>query len=97
MSKKNRILACKPTPIHVNPIEFKGECIGIRLVQRGDKDRHICFQLLIEDDGYWYEMSEHSQPSSYWISDLQNVLKKANAWIKKNCDKDECGYGYNFK
>lgn len=85
----------KPVPVYINPIEFKGKMFGIRLIPRGNDDKHVCFQFILEDDGFWYEMSKHSQPSTFWIADLQEVLKKVNVWMKKNCITDEyCGYRF---
>ena len=68
---------------------------GVRLVRRGEDDPHVCIQVLSEDDGNWL-CSENSF-SSFWLSDLQGVLRDAERWMKKNCKKSADGYGYDFK
>ena len=73
--------------------EFKGRCMGVRLVPRDANDPHVCFELLTEDDGFW--LSGVSCPSSYWLPDLIQVLSKARTWMNKNCVKTE--YGWDFK
>ena len=67
--------------------EFKGDCMGVRLVQRGPDDKHICFQLLVEDS------------SSYWLDELIEVLQNARASMKHHSPDKVNGrqYGWRFK
>lgn len=77
--------------------EFKGRCMGVRLVPRSLDDPHVCFDLLTEDDDKW--LGGIQSPSSFWLPDLQKVLRKAAAWMRKNCVesvyKGET-FGYDF-
>lgn len=45
--------------------EFKGSCFGVKLVRRGEKDPHVCIQLLGEDDEYWFNIGNGF--SSHWF------------------------------
>ena len=52
-------------------ITFFGELHGVRLVERGKNDPHICFEILAEDDGHWFASdgsasSSCAQASSGW-------------------------------
>lgn len=73
--------------------EIKGQQFGVRFVPRGDKDDHICIQLLSEDDEQWFETGSYF--SSHWLDDLIAVLKKAKEEMKSNAKKDG-NYGYKF-
>ena len=33
---------------------FLGGCSGVVLQERGLRDKHVCFKILSEDDGYWF-------------------------------------------
>ena len=82
-------------------ITFYGEQKAIRLVWRGDRDSHICFEVLSEDDGHWFLMNQGggSSSSSYWVPDLRKVLLAAEKWMKKNANPDICNnhqYGYKI-
>ena len=82
---------------------FLGDCCGVRLVQRGENDKHVCFEILSEDDGHWFLKQSYS--SSYWLPDLMEALKAAEEWMKANCEPDmykhvggpDVQYGYNVK
>ena len=78
-------------------IEFKGECIGVRLVRRGTKDKHICFNMLIEDDEFWSETN--FQVSSAWIDETIEQLKLAKEYMRTQTPDMHRGqkYGYKFK
>jgi hypothetical protein len=73
--------------------EFKGNCKGVRLVPRGEKDSHICIQILTEDDDTWFPSPDAF--SSYWIDDLIQQLKEARNYMKTYYKKDGA-YGYKF-
>ena len=72
---------------------IKGDCVGIALFQRGKNDSHICWQLLVEDDGSWY-VSEYGH-SSFYIPDLEGVISKMQDWLKKNAVFEK--YGWELK
>jgi len=81
---------------------FLGECCGVALVPRGEKDNHILFVILGEDDEQWFLQSYDGKynchgTSSYWMDDLLEQLNQAKAWLKRNAEKDPSGYGYCFK
>ena len=78
---------------------FLGECCGVRLVWRGEKDPHVCFEILGEDDGHWFAKQGFS--SSYWMPDLIEVVAAANDWMTKNLTPDlykgvQFGYKVNL-
>jgi len=54
--------------------DFLAKCMGVRLRQRGLRDPHITFSLLVEDDGRWYEKDAIS---SHWLEELIGVLRVA--------------------
>lgn len=74
---------------------FKGSCYAVALVPRyeaGD-DLHICFQILVEDDGNWYESPGIG--SSYWAPELIEQLKQAQEWMQKNAIPHEGGFAFD--
>jgi len=79
--------------------EFKGNCIGVLLKERGGAiDRHICFSLLIEDDGEWRETD--FSVSSSWIDETIEMLQAARSHMKDHASPDVVDrrqYGYRFK
>lgn len=79
--------------------EFKGNCIGVRLEERGGpSDRHICFKLLIEDDENWIETD--FSVSSGWIDETIKMLQAARAHMKDHAQPDITEgrqYGWKFK
>ncbi len=66
---------------------FLGSCKGIGLRKRGERDRHVTFTVLTEDDGTWFA-TDSGASSSYWMGELAQTLKSALAWIKRNCEPD---------
>ena len=78
-------------------IEFKGELMGVRLVPRGQTDRHISVQMLIEDDEHWHDLG--SRFSSSWIGELIEQLQEAKKYMKTQERSMHKGkqYGYQFK
>ena len=76
-----------------------GECSGVALLPRGSEDDHICFIILSEDDGHWFQ--SHSGWSSYWLEDVRKQMERAEAWCKVNAEPDihrnGGQYGYKFK
>lgn len=77
---------------------FFGELHGVRLVQRGLGDNHICFEILSEDDGHWF-VSGCCGTSSYWMPGLIKVLRHAQKWMRENCiaDIDKNGHCWGYK
>ena len=81
---------------HKNIIKvFKGDCHGVVLEKRGDWDSHVCFFIIIEDDGNWFE-SKTGSSSSYWIDDTIEQLQIAREWMNENCFKPKNGCGWEF-
>ena len=74
---------------------FFGDCFGIALIPREENDRHICLQILLEDDEYWF--AQENTFSSFWLSELQEVLKAVQEWLKKNADPDPSNFGWKFR
>ncbi|KKN26951.1 hypothetical protein LCGC14_0869470 [marine sediment metagenome] len=74
-------------------MKILGECLGIELVKRSDDDEHICIQLLIEDDGNWFNLGNSF--SSFWIEDLVDVIKGTSVHLRSMPD-DPSGFGKIF-
>ena len=74
--------------------EFLGNCIGVRLKDRGKDDKHQLIVLLIEDDENWYEKVQFS---SFWLDEAIAILKKAKKYLKNNYAKDKDGFGFSKK
>ncbi len=85
-------------PISIDPsrnkvvVTFFDEQHGVRLVERGPGDNHICFEILSEDDGHWF-VSSGNGASSFWMPGLIKVLRYAQKWMKENCIADIDGNG----
>jgi hypothetical protein len=77
---------------------FLGECMGIRLVPRGEKDNHVMLVLMVEDDGNWHEEDSFS---SYWLPELMEMLQTAQEYMSLHCkpitDDQGCHAGWEFK
>jgi hypothetical protein len=82
-----------------------GDCYGIMLHPRGVNDLHVCFAILVEDDGFWY-FNENGGGSSFWLSDLRAQVFRAEEWCKQyalpdnarmESDRADIQYGYKFK
>lgn len=85
----------------MEPIDFKGECVGVRLKPRSSNpnDRHVLIQFIVHDDGNWFE-DRGSASSSYWVGEYLEKLAEAQAWMQKNCDPDITDgkqYGWAFR
>lgn len=79
-------------------VDFKGDCMGVRLVKRDPNDNHICVQYLVEDDESWY-VSHNCGYSTAWCDEAALVMKKAMKWMKSNCvpdvyDGSQCGWRF---
>lgn len=78
-------------------LEFKGQCKGVKLTERGVNDNHICLQILTEDDENWFP-SENSF-SSGWIDELIEQLQIAKKYMETQEPDIHEGrqYGWKFK
>ena len=81
---------------------FLGSVCGVVLRKRGPDD-HICFEIISEDDEYWFPYSAGS--SSYWLPDYRRVLRAAEAWCRMKAlpdmyqhhpDGPKVQYGWKF-
>jgi len=75
--------------------KFLGSQFAVALVDRGENDKHICFEIFGEDDGHWFRVGHGS--SSFWIDDLIKQLQLAKEYMEKHEAKDKDGYGHEFK
>lgn len=73
---------------------FAGDCAGVDLEARGDKDRHIMFTVCVEDDDQWLRKVSLS---SAWIDDLIEQLEEARKLIKSHDPDMFEGRQYGFK
>ena len=77
---------------------FLGTICGIILSQRGDNDPHVVFNIICEDDGFWFNYTNNGA-SSYWLKEYEDVIKAARKWCEKNCIPDihdGVQYGWKF-
>lgn len=58
---------------------FLGGCVGVRLEQRGRRDKHIEALLCVEDDGIWHEKLAIS---SYWLDEMIAQLTAARDFCR---------------
>lgn len=71
-------------------VEFKGECIGVRLQERGGpSDPHAEVAMMVEDDGNWFTKQEFS---SYWLDEAIEMLIAAREHLRTNCKPTVEGY-----
>jgi len=78
--------------------KVRNEMFGVDFVPRGERDYHICFQLMLEDDGHWFPLG-HSV-SSAWIDDAIEALQLARQALEIHAEADTIGYrqyGFKFK
>lgn len=85
---------------HKNIIKvFKGDCHGVVLEKRKDwenpNDPHVCFFLIVEDDGNWFE-SKTGVSSSAWIDDVIEQLQIARNWMNEYCTMADYGWDWNY-
>lgn len=73
---------------------YKGDCMGVGLDRRGDKDNHIMLTLMIGDDGNWHDRD--FQVDSYWIDELIEKLEDAKSYMERKCINDGDS-GWKFK
>jgi len=77
-------------------ITFFANCLALRLLQRGPKDRHICFHWMVEDDGHWSAM--RGMVSSSWLPEVAALLEIADSWMKANAEPDiHNGHQFGYK
>lgn len=74
-----------------------GDCHGVGFHKRGPSDNHVMILFLAEDDGQWFVSTCNSGCSSFWLTELQELLQAAEQWLNKHCKKDAFGYGWEFK
>ncbi len=68
---------------------------GVLLRRRGPGDDHVVFEVICEDDEYWFPGSAGG--SSYWLPHLMGALVEARRWCGRKCLPDPEGSGYMFK
>lgn len=76
-------------------IDFKGECLGVRLSAREDYpgDNHVLVSLLSGRGAHWFEETSFS---SYWLGEAIKHLQAAKTWMEQYCEKDN-PLGYKFR
>jgi len=58
-----------------------GDCMGVKLSARRDGDPHLCFTIMVENDGEWFE---RMGASSAWLDELIDVLQQARDYCAKH-------------
>lgn len=76
--------------------ESRGQQFGVRFEKRGEDDPHVIVQILVEDDGNWFEVG--SGFSSFWLDDVISQLQIAKATLELESEfKKDGEWGYKFK
>src|SRR5271170_6147032 len=73
-----------------------GKCHGVILRRRGPTDLHVIIEVMVEDDETWH-VGQSNGFSSFWLPEYIEVMKKTQAWLKAQCEKDPSGYGWVFR
>lgn len=73
---------------------FLNDIVGVVLRKRGTNDDFICFEVISEDDAYWFPYTGNGS-SSYWLDNYIAVLQSAKDWCDKKAIEDQ--WGYTFK
>lgn len=58
---------------------FRGDCMGVKISERGPGDPHLMFTLEVEDDENWFEKET---VSSAWIDELIEQLQIAQTYLE---------------
>lgn len=90
----------------IKPFErmFLGNGVGVVIRKRGPNDPHICFEIISEDDEYWFPYTGNGS-SSYWFDDYIRVLAEAKKWCETKAmlhtnqypDSPDIPCGWRFK
>ena len=86
-----------PNLVHI----IVGGCSGVAIKTRGEDDKHLMFEVLMEDDGYVFPGS--ASWSTGWLNDVLTVLREAETWLMDNAEPDTCegkfpnGIGWRLK
>lgn len=76
---------------------FLADIVGVVLSERSVNDPHIVFDIICEDDDYWFPIYRSSGSySTAWITAYEAVFHAAHAWCKRHALRDPSGYGYVF-
>lgn len=76
---------------------FLASIVGVVLSPRGDNDPHISFDIICEDDEYWFPISRSGGGySTFWITAYEAAFHAAHAWCKGHALRDPSGCGYVF-
>lgn len=80
----------------LNPPRFRGICMGVDVVTRGENDPHILIQVWVEDDEIWHRKASIS---SHWLPELIRVLQDAHAFCESQEPdlRDGRQYGWKFR
>jgi len=72
---------------------FKRNCFGVVLSERTSDDPHVCFTIIVEDDGNWF-VNGKDAASAVWVGELHELLGEANRWMVEHCKKDVGGWRF---
>jgi len=84
-------------PAH-SPLEVKrwvGDCVSVRVAQRGAGDAHVVVEVLLERSDREWETAV--RVSSTWLDELIRKLQAAKRYCENHCDPDPCGWGVCFR
>lgn len=80
-----------PNTVHVE----KGEQSAVVVHLRDQNDDHLCFSILGEDDGNWFNRTGGA--SSFWFPELLTLMVRTKKWLRSNAELEENGIGWRKK
>ena len=73
-----------------------GNCHGVLFYRRGKDDPHVCMYIITEDDENWFISESGVHCSTYWLSDLTDILIAAELWLENSPEVKKSGYSWEF-
>ena len=68
----------------------KASCLGVIITTRGEGDNHLCFFVIVEDDGNWNLCKNGA--STFWLPELLDSVKNALVWLEHNATRGQWGW-----
>lgn len=65
-----------------------GNICGLAIYKTNEFDNHYIAVLLGEDDDYWFLRENRCRFDIYWLSDYENIMKRAKEYLSTNYNID---------
>jgi hypothetical protein len=81
---------------HHYKMGFFGELYGVTLNWSHERPQ-VSFNIVAQDDDSWsVKAAGEGGASCSWLTDLQQQLARAHAWLEEHCVKERYGYTYKY-